>query len=225
MLTTALAAAISCVLLAQQDAQQPFPHIRIDTIARTVEFDASVPITLDDPDAPFVYLELLACIPDTKEHETLVVTDALPSHIHAALLLLGLEPGSPGEWEWRDDALKSIPPSGPRVRIEFLYTDAEGNEAVAKPQDWIINAETQAPFPVGDWVFAGSRMIEWQGEEFYDADGAGTLIGLTTFGSEVLAWPEMISPEASIEEPVWVANPLATPPMGTEVVVRLTAVR
>jgi len=225
MLTTALAAAISCVLLAQQDAQQPFPHIRVDANAGAVEFDATVPITLDDPDAPFVYLELVACIPDTKEHETLVVTEALPSHIHAALLLVGLEPGSPGEWEWRDDALQSISPTGPRVRIEFVYSNANGEELVARPQDWIVNAETNQPFPAGDWVFAGSRIVEWRGEEFYDADGAGTLIGLTTFGSEVLAWPEMISPEASIEEPVWIANPATTPPMGTEVVVRLTVAR
>lgn len=225
MVTAALSLSLAAVALAQGGAEQPFPHIRVDANARTVEFDATVPITLDDPDAPFVYLELVACIPDTKEHETLVVTEALPSHIHAALLLLGLEPGSPGAWEWRDDALQSIPPTGPRVRIEFLYTDVNGEEVVARPQEWIVNAETGETFPAGDWVFAGSRIVEWRGEEFYDADGAGTLIGLTTFGSEVLAWPEMISPEASIEEPVWIANAATTPPMGTEVVVRLTPAR
>lgn len=220
----ALAIAITGALLAQQDARQPFPHIRVSAEARTVEFDATVPITLDDADAPFVYLELIACTPDTKEHETLVVTPALPSHIHAALLLIGLEPGAPGAWEWQDDELVPAPPSGPRVRVEFVYTGADGAEVVARPQDWIVNAATNEPFPAGDWVFAGSRIIEWQGESFYDADGAGTLIGLTTFGSEVLAWPTMISPEAAVEEPVWIANPRTTPPMDTRVVVRLTAV-
>jgi len=222
MLSTALAMALTGALLAQQDARQPFPHIRVDAEARTVEFDARVPITLDDPDAPFVYLEVVACIPDTKEHEALLVTQARPSHIHAALLLLGLEPGQPGRWEWEGDTLRSHPPEGPFVRVEFIYDSAAEERVVASPQEWIVNAETGEPFPAGDWRFAGSRMVQWQGREFYDADGAGTLIGLTTFGSETLAWPEMISHEAAIEEPVWIANPMATPPLDTPVTVRLT---
>lgn len=224
MAPATLAIALTGALLAQQDAQQPFPHITVDAQARTVSFESTVPITLDDPDAPFVYLELIACAPNTKEHETLVVTPALPSHIHAALLLIGLEPGTPGEWEWTEDRLIPTAPTGPRVRVEFVYQDANGAEIIASPQDWIINAQTNEPFPAGDWVFSGSRIIEWRGESYYDADGAGTLIGLTTFGSEVLAWPTMISPEAAIEEPVWIANPARTPPFDTPVTVRLTAV-
>lgn len=223
MVIAALSLSLVAAALAQEGAQQPFPHIRVDGEARTVEFDAMVPITLDDPDAPFVYLELIACTPNTKEHETLVVTAALPSHIHAALLLVGLEPGAPGEWSWEDDQLVPSAPTGPRVRIEFIY-ERDGRQTVSRPQDWIVNANTNEPFPDGDWVFAGSRIIEWRGEAFYDADGAGTLIGLTTFGSEVLAWPEMISPEAAIEAPVWIANPATTPPFETSVIVRLTAV-
>ena len=33
-------------------------------------------------------LELIACTKDTKEHEALIVINALPSHVHTALLLL-----------------------------------------------------------------------------------------------------------------------------------------
>jgi hypothetical protein len=221
--------AFTSAACAQQQAAEappasPFPHISINADEKYVDIEATVPITLDDPDAPFVYLELIACTPDTKEHESLVVTPAKPSHVHAALLLLGLEPGSPGSWEWEGDALKPIPPAGGSVRIEFHYTGADGAPVVSRPQDWIINAQTGERFPDGDWVFAGSRMIEWRGEEYYDADGAGTLVGLTTFGSEVLAWPAVISPEATVEEPVWIADEATTPPLDTPVIIRLRVV-
>jgi hypothetical protein len=204
--------------------EQPFEFVRINAAARTVEFDASVPITVDDSDAPIVYLELIACTPNTKEHEVLVVTPALPSDVHAALLMIGAQAGKPGSWEWTEEAgLIGHPPTGDAIRVEFLYTDEGGVEQVDSPQDWIVHIETGEHFPNGDWVFAGSRFIEWQGEEHYHADGAGTLIGLATFGSEVLAWPEMISHESDVDDPVWVAAP-DIPALGTKVVVRLTLV-
>ena len=91
----------------ESEAQQAIGRVRIDADAGIVEFDASVPITVDDADAPFVYLELIACTPGTKEHEVLVVTDALPSNIHAALLLVGASAGEPGRWEWTEEAASS----------------------------------------------------------------------------------------------------------------------
>ena len=41
------------------------------------------------------WLEQVACMVGTREHESLVVVEAKPSEVHAALLLLGLEPGTP----------------------------------------------------------------------------------------------------------------------------------
>ncbi|MFG0257482.1 MAG: YdjY domain-containing protein [Phycisphaerales bacterium JB043] len=208
----------------ETDAAQPLEHIRIDRDARAVEFDATVPITVRDEDAPHVYLELIACTPNTKEHEVLVVTRARPSDVHAALLMIGGESGAPGRWEWtQEEGLIGHPPSGDRVRVELVYIDDRGVERVDSPQDWIVHMETGERFPDGDWVFAGSRFVEWQGQEHYHADGAGTLIGLTTFGSEVLAWPEMISHESQIDEPIWIAAP-DIPARDTPVVVRLTLI-
>lgn len=201
-----------------------FPHVRINPAERFVEIDARVPITLDDPEAPHVYLELIACIPDSKEHEVLVVSPARPSHIHAALLLLGLEPGEPSRWEPDPDGvLRPIPPRGDRVSIEFHYTDAAGQSVCATPSQWIVNLKTGAPLPDEDWLFSGSRMVERRGRELYDADYSGTLIGLCAFGTEVLAWPHVISPESSIDEPIWIANAEAVPPLDTPVRVRIVS--
>lgn len=213
----------ACAKGAAQAEAQAFPHITINSQERWIELEARVPITLDDPDAPFVYLELIACIPDTKEHEVLVVTPARPSHVHAALLLLGLTPGEPGSWAWDGETMTGVPPSGDPVSIELIYTNEAGERVVSRPHEWIVNAHTNEPFPEGHWVFAGSRIVDWQGEEFYDADGAGVLIGLTTFGSEVLAWPEVISHDSQVEEPVWIANAQTTPALDTPVTVRIRA--
>lgn len=196
-----------------------FPGVRIDRAARIVEFDASIPVDCHNPSTPNVYLELIACTPDTREHEVLAVTRAKPSHIHAALLMLGLEPGKPAHWTKAPDGnAQPHDPTGPRVGVEFVV-----NGETYTPSQWIVHAITREPWPDGDWLFSGSVFVKRQGEERYDADWSGTLIGLTSFGTEVLAWKSVISPEAAVDEPVWIANTATVPRVGTPLVVRLTA--
>ncbi len=207
----------------EPSARAVFPHIRVDIDARTVEFDATVPINAHDERSPHVYLELIACTPDTREHEVLVVTSAKPSHIHAALLLLGLEPGAPASWTFADNQVVRHDPTGPRVGIELVTTDADGAKRVEPVSAWVRHAQTGEPFPDGAWLFSGSVFVTRQGEERYDADYSGTLIGLATFGTEVLSWPAVISPDSMIDEPVWIADARRVPHAGTPVVVRLRA--
>jgi len=227
------AASVAIALCAQPappaDAQpdgafEAFPHVRVDREARTVEFDGRVPILVDDPEAPKLYLELIACTPNTKEHESLVVTPARPSHIHAALLMIGLEPGAPARWVQEDRRLRAIPPSGDPLTVEFLVPDGSGGERRFTPSQWVINADTRAPWPLGSFVFSGSLMLERGGTEHYEADNAGTLLGLTSFGTETIAWPNPISPESDIDEPEWIANPRTVPGVDTPVTVVLRAV-
>ena len=208
--------------------REMFPLVRVDLAAKLVEFDGIVPINCHDPVTPLVYLELVACSPDTREHESLVMTRARPSNVHAALLAIGLEPGVPGSWEFQDKKLIPVPPRGDGVEVSVAYRDAAGREIECPVTDWIINARTGGPFvpregdPAGPrWVFAGSVIAKRQGREVYDADGSGTFIGLCTFGSEVVAWRDTISPEAMVDEPVWIADAAKVPASGTPVVVRL----
>lgn len=207
-----------------------FPHVRADAEAGWVEIAGTVPIFVDDPDAPDVYLEVIVCTPDSKEHESLVVTPARPSHVHAALLMLGLQPGRPGHWTWdgdgRDAVLRGHDPTGDRVKVTLHWTDAAGEERSADPAEWIRHHGTGERPPAATFVFAGSRMLDRGfGREMYDADGSGVLVGLATFGSEVVAWPTTFSPDSGVDEPVWVADPNTTPALGTYVRVRFTAVR
>lgn len=213
-----------------------FPHVRADLAARIVEFDGIIPIDAHHPQTPRVYLEVTVCTPDSKEHESLVMTRALPSHVHAALLAIGLVPGRPGGFRWDGDQLVTIAPEGDPVIVTFIYHDTDGHQREIPATQWIVHAETGEPFdPLprrelgandrsqGGFIFAGSVVRQRQGREVYDADGFGTLIGLTTFGAETIAWKETISPDSHIHEPVWIADVRAIPKFGTEITVRVRA--
>lgn len=216
-----------------------FPHVRLDAAAKAVEFDAIVPVDCHDPQTPIVYLELVCCAPDTREHESLLMTRALASHIHAALLAAGLEPGAPGLVDFRGKEITGRLPRGGALRIKLITRDEGGAAVVATPGDWIvgIRGENFGPLPEGPgvwgreggWVFAGSRFVNRRDietgkvREVYDADGGGQIIGLTTFGSETIAWRQVLSPEAGITAPAWIARRERVPRAGTPVVVRVKA--
>lgn len=227
--------------------REVFPNVRVDAQAKIVEIDAIVPIDAHDPQTPNVYLEVVLCTADSKEHESLVMTRARASHVHAALLLIGLQPGSPGRVEWtpatKDTPAKAtrIAPTGDEVEITFRWQKPLGDSATPpttstvneSPWDWIetIDAQTSKRSSIPQtnraaWLFAGSStrtnaIINERGDRgtLYAADTAGTLIGLTTFGTETLALNHVLSPESSIDEPLYLASTSRTPKVGTKVVV------
>jgi hypothetical protein len=209
---------------AKAGMRELFPGVRADLGRKIVEFDGTVPIDVHDPKTPIVYLEVAVCTRDTKEHETLVATSVKPSEVHAALLAAGLEPGQPGSWKWDDKKIVPIPPQGPPLKVTFVY-DKDGKPVEAAATDWVVNAESGEGFakPSEGWLFAGSVMRSRQGQQVYEADGAGTLIGLATFGTETIAWKRVFSPDSEVDEPEWIANVKLVPPVGTKVTVRLEA--
>jgi hypothetical protein len=199
------------------------PGLRLDRAARIIEIDGIVPIDAHDPKKPVVYLEWLVCTPDTKEHESLVMTRVKPSLVHAALLSIGLEPGSPGAWEWSGKTLIAKPPTGPRVPVLVRTPDAPPVHLASWVKDRRTGARLFDAIPTDGFVFAGSRIVERSGQSWYQADREGGLVGLTCFGHELLAWSRMFNPDASAEEPVWMADPASVPPQGTAVTVVIEA--
>ena len=203
--------------------------VRVNRARRVVEVDGFVPIDCHDPGTPIVYLEVIACAVDSKEHESLVATRAKASHVHAALLLAGLEPGHPGSWSWDEKTLTRHAPEGPGVDVFLVPHNAVQTEVGVLATDWVVNAETGESLTghlraLGDgspWVFAGSRMVEFEGREFYDADGAGIIVGLHTFGGEVVALREVMSHDSGVSEPEWIADAGLVPAYGTPVTVRM----
>ena len=201
-----------------------FPGLRIDLVNKLIELDAQVPIDAHNPRTPRVYLELFVCPPDSKEHEAVALTKVPPSQVHAALLLLGLEPGSPGRFSFEGKRLVSIPPTGPRLRVTLAY-ERDGKTIELPASDWAVTTRDGQSLtkhaPTEGFVFAGSMIVKRQDREVYYADTDGTLIGLTTFGGECIAWSGMHNPDSGIEEPHWIADAKVVPPFGTPVVVRI----
>ncbi|MBX3378758.1 MAG: hypothetical protein KF805_01575 [Phycisphaeraceae bacterium] len=257
----AACAAVACAIRAepgtppnQKGQAEPvmrevFPGVRVDLNAKVVEFDGTVPVNAHTKADLKVFLETTVCGFDSKEHESLVVTKAKPSQVHAALLLLGLKPGKPGAWKQTDGQWVGVPPDGDAVEVRFVLVDADGIEREQDPAEWIVNVKDGKTLkqiaPDSGWVFAGSRLARKKpmprapgsgidaeaespeskeakpGPEFYVADSEGTLIGLTSFGTETIGWSAMYNPDNDKEAPEWIASREKTPEIGTKVTVRI----
>jgi len=231
--------------------REVFPGVRVDLAGRVIEFDGIVPVNAHTKADLKVFLETAVCGYDSKEHESLIVTKAKPSQVHAAMLMLGLNPGKPGAWKLEEKKWVGIPPEGDEVEIRFVVTGANGVQREEDPADWIVNIRDGktlgAIAPDAKWVFAGSKLAEKKpsprapgegsvpqsapssapnpavkpGPEYYVADIEGTLIGLTSFGTETIGLTVMYNPDNDKEAPEWIASREKTPEIGTKVVVRV----
>lgn len=209
-----------------------FPGVRVDVAQRVVEFDATVPIAVRQISAGVrremqIYLEVIVCQRDSREHEALAVTRAKASHIHAALLALNLVPGAPGSWSWNGARLSSTPPTGDPVEVTFVL-ERNGFLTEEPAASWVRSDRTDrtlASQSFDRFLFSGSRFIEHQGREAYAADLDGTIVGLTAFGDETIAWSAMYNPDATVEAPHWFADPAKVPDFGTPLRVRIRPAR
>jgi hypothetical protein len=209
--------------------------IHLDRTNRVVDVDA----TVINPSEP--WLELLACKRNTLEHESLLVLDAEPSHIHAALLLLGMKPGKPvgveevGTFLYGMDARHplrlertwpkfiGVPAEGPRVRISLAYRK-KGKLVEEPASKWIINRETKERLENDIWMFTGSGFYrDADNREVYLADVNGTAISLVHFGDDLLARDTTVKGGQGGGN-VYGVNEKAVPPAGTKVKIRLRPV-
>lgn len=164
------------------------------------------------------WLEQIACLTGTREHESLLVVEASPSSIHAALLLLGLEPGAPGRWRYDEEGVRTIPPHGPSIepRVRWVEAGVQRDEALVA---WVRGVDGR-PFPA-EWVFAGSVEAEnppsWGPGRHYVADHTGSLVGLVTFGDETIAARTVIPDLVDVEAENWQAWSERIPPSGQAV--------
>lgn len=167
------------------------------------------------------WLEQIACSPNSREHESLVVIKAIPSEIHAALLLAGFQSGSPGLWYYKDGELKFKQPTGEDLTIEARYTNSQGKKIQEPVSEWIRDSVNQSKFPDMPWVFGGSEFrknTESMGlGEHYVADFTGSIIGLVTFGDEVLGFKRVFSDQEIVHAPQWKVNTDRIPAPDTEV--------
>lgn len=164
------------------------------------------------------WLEVAVCRQGTREHEAIAATIVRPSVVHSAMLLAGFEPGAPAVYR----------PDGPATAAHgapvAISLEIDGGAAI--PLTAAIDDERGTPSL--EWVFAGSGFRpnpESMGPgEYYMADYAGTIVGLTAFGDEVVAAVELRSPEIGVDPAVWRIRPGVLPPEGTPVRIVLETV-
>jgi len=211
-------------------AMEIAPGVRVDRERRTVIADATVALTQG-------FLEQLVCTPSTRVHESLVSIDASPRELHAALLLAGLEPGAPGAWQeivdgsgaWKIDRVR---PTGPRIDVSVRWRTPGGELREVPILDWVRRVDasgdpssppsgTAPQSPTGHLVFSGSRIRantpSMGPGEHYVADFTGSVVGLVTFGDEVIAYDDVIADKVDVDPAAWVAWTERMPPEGTRV--------
>lgn len=199
------------------------PLVRFDRAARTVEFDAVAVLEVG-------FLEQLVCMVGTREHESIFAFEGKPSEVHAALLMVGAEPGRPGRWREvaaldGSTAIEGVAPEGAGIAI-----DVELPDGTVRAIEWFVRASPISPAaeasPLSRFVFGGSRFLRNSRtqEERYAADGSGSLVGLVTFGDETIGAIEVIPDAAQVAAPVWEVFTQRMPPPGTRVKVRLRVI-
>lgn len=176
------------------------PGVVIDWKQKAVEVDARV-VLREGP------LELFACSPQTKEHESVIAIVARPFHLFQAMGLVGLETGSPPRY---DEKLgRWFPASGEPLDLRIRWRDGH-KDRTASPAAWMIEKKTgKAPDSLR-WVFAGSLTGDEGG---FAADGEGTVACVVDFESALIA--QSVRHSADDAE-LWLsANPKEVPPVGT----------
>lgn len=129
-------------------------------------------------------LEMFACPPHTKEHESIVQAHARSFMVHTALLMVGAKPGKPVEWE-----PKYKPANGTRVEIMVHWLDKDGKHVKRRAQEMIRNVKTGKPMKA-EWVFAGSEFYLNPNTKVrhYLADG-GEMICVSNFTTAMMDLP------------------------------------
>lgn len=184
------------------------PGVRIDWNRRVVEVDAVVILREG-------LLELLACSPRIREHESILRIEARPLHVFQALGLIGLSPGRPASYD--ADTNESRPATGDRIEVLLRYQTADG-EVTEPAERWLKRVDSTQPLDALPWVFAGSQVLE---DGSFAADREGTVIAVVDFPSALIALAEVHS---SSNDALWLEpRTVAIPAAGQRCVLLLQA--
>jgi len=201
-----LASPVTAVVRADRfsDTKVFAPGVRIDWTAAAVELDATV-VFRKGP------LELFACSPQTKEHESILVTRAKPVLVFQVMGLVGLQPGSPIAFNKKTK--KWRPPNGERLRIRVR---CRGDQSYVPVRTWVVDPKTKDSPAEIPWVFAGSRTLP---NGRFMADFDGTVICLVDFESALITVGAL---HTSDNTSLWLeANTESIPPLGTDCTIRI----
>ena len=188
--------------------------VRLDQRRRSV----TLPAVLDKAQGLMEYFLVTTY---GKTHESILKTEALPYHIHLAMLLLGA--GGPGSAEFPGSPTNGVPgpvihPSketlpGNKVAIEVKWKTPEG-EARHSAQDLIFKNDSRAIMEQGYWVYNGSLIVQNK----FLAQMDGSIISLVT---DPVALINNTGPGHD-NDLIWEPNAASLPPANVPVEFTLT---
>lgn len=178
------------------------PGIVVDTKAREVRLEGSVCLQKGA-------LELFVCSQNSREHESVIVVKAKPSHVTFALSLLGLAPGKPG---FTTEGGAFSPPAGEVLDVAARFKGPDGKDVEVPAWRLMCLAGSEEGLDRAiEWVYVGRP----EEAAMRAADREGTVVCLSNFTEAVIDVPfESTSVNASL---LYVANPKVVPPRGTPV--------
>jgi hypothetical protein len=210
---------------AAPDEEQPKPRDLgpplVDHIGQLKRLQPSQPVWLDAKRKEVVFqgevcranypLEFLVTLPG-REYESVIVSRVRPSVVHAGLLAVGAQPGSPVRFR-----PKFHPPTGTEIEIQVRWKDKEGKRQQARAQDWLRDIKTKKS-PDVNWIFGGSGFSEDDGKRYYQAD-AGDFISVSNVPIATLDLP--IESGTALESRLFEGFTDRLPPTDTPVTVIL----
>lgn len=219
------------IKLANNREELAMPGLKIMVKKGYIDVDAKVCLTEG-------LLELIACTKDSKEHESMISIEPKAAHVHAALLLIGAQPGNPAmrkqvETEdgprWLD-----FPPRGQEIDVFLVFNNKDGQPEEHSIDKFLIKGleenydgvptepvkKEDRVFPTHTFLFTGSHVYkDGENDPIYLADEGGNVISLSTFGDELLALPGV---HAHANEALsWAVDSTHLPPLETKVILRL----
>jgi hypothetical protein len=152
-------------------------------------------------------IELFACAPGGKAHETVVVLDVVPYHLQVSLILLGLN--YVGGLSVQGDTLT---PRGDSVDV-FVSWIKDGRDTTVRAEDFAWDIPKGKSMEHTPWVFTGSKMSDGK----YMADVEKSLI--TTYHDPFTILDNPLS--TGRDDETYKVNDALVPPKGTAVVVTI----
>lgn len=150
-------------------------------------------------------VELLACAPGGKTHESVLVFDVEPFHFQIALLLMGLE--CSGGLKYQGDPAT---PKGDPVDIFVTWTDPVNSKTVSvRGEDLVYDIQKKRAMKRTHWIFAGSRVIDG----VFAAQAEKSLVTTYHDPNTILDNPL----PTGADDTVYEANRAVVPPVGTKV--------
>jgi len=202
------------VVARAEDAPKPGDAPKSDKVGRlpNVTFDVKKKQVRVECEALAVNapLEFFCVVSGGSEHESLLRTPAKPSHIHTALLAIGLKPGRPVQFS---EALKKwLPPKGPPLHVTVEFAGKDGKTVSVPAYRLMRDQNTKKEMKPMNWIYAGSRVME---DGTFAADATGYVISVVNFDLTLIDIPDVAS--NSNETLEWERNPDVAPALGTKV--------